>query len=160
MWQETLSPVLNVARHGHPGMHSLFINRERRCREARVCEGTNRDRNTFRHSVNDVVDRAAARGAKGEPCSSAFVANPNILRVRAADLDSFPRKSRLRSKDAPSSTLARITMTHRNPDRLARDFCLELAATASCDSSRHGQAPGAWQTASTLCPSGPITKAA
>jgi hypothetical protein len=66
----------------------------------------------------------------------------------------------LRTKDAPGSTLTRIAMADRHADWLSRDYCRELPAAAGRDSMCHGQASASWQTASMLCPSGPITKAA
>ena len=133
-----LRHVLHVLGHGYPSMHPIFIDRERGCGEARFCEGSDGDSNTGLDTFNDVVDSRAAVGAEGERGPSAFVSNTDILRACSADFDRFSQKPGLSRKHAPGSTLTRMAMTDRHPDRFARDFCRELAATTRCDSMGHG----------------------
>jgi len=132
-----LCHVLHVFRQRYPGMHPFFIDRDRRRRKARVCEGADGNGNTVFAAFRDEVDRGAASRAERESGPSAFVADKDMFRACTADFDCLARKPGLRRKDAPASTLACEAMADSYADRISRDSGGEPAATARRDSKCH-----------------------
>ena len=132
-----LCNVLHVYRQRYPGMHPFFIDRERRRREARICEGADGNGNSVYVTFRDEVDRGAASRAERESGPSAFVADQDMFRAGSADFDCLARKPGLRRKDAPASALAGEAMADPYPDRISRDSGREPAATARRDSKCH-----------------------
>ena len=130
--------MLDVFGHGYPGMHPFLIDGECWRGEARFCENADGNGDTVVTVFPGEVDRYAASGAEGELGSSAFVADPHILRACTGDLDRLPWKPGLRREDAPGSTLACEAVADRHSDRVSRDFGRELAATARRNSKCHG----------------------
>lgn len=135
----TLCHVLYAYRHGYPMVHPIFIDRESRCREARICEGADRNGNTFFSAFHDIVNRRAAGTAEGESGPSAFVPDTDILRPRSVDFDCLTRKPGLSPEDASGSTLTCMAMADRHPDRIPRDSERKLTAGARRETKCHGE---------------------
>ena len=76
-----LGHVFYVFGHSYPRMHPVFIDRERRCREARICEGADGNGDSVFAAFHDVVDRGAANGTEGKRGPASFVSNTDIVRA-------------------------------------------------------------------------------
>jgi hypothetical protein len=155
-----LCHVLDVFGHGDPGVNSIFVDRERGCREARVREGSDGDRDAFRHAFNHIVDRGPAGGAKSEPGLAAVVTGTDVFHTTAGNFNGRSCEPGLSRGDASRSSLTGITMTHRHAVRLTRNVRRELAAAARGDSRCDDEAFTLWQPVFSFSSSGRAAMAA
>src|SRR5581483_9446324 len=114
---EVLGVPLDVSGQAHPRMPPRLVDVDRRRREGRVGERTDRHGDPF--GVGLVEDRGAALGAEAERSRLAVVRDPRVLAVSALDAHVLRRPARLDRERAPRAALAGEAVAHRDPRRVA-----------------------------------------
>ena len=108
-------------------MHALLIHRERRRWKARFGERSDWNCNVF--FVDRIVHGGTAFRAEVKCNSAPFVADADVRRRLAADLNSVPGEPRLRAEHASSSALAGQAMTNGDAKGLFAYRETKLATT-------------------------------
>ena len=130
---------LNARRHEHPGVHSLFVDRERWRRELRVSERSDWNGDGVVKALQHVIDRGATLWAELEGDTSSFVSDSDELLARTFDRDRAGGKPGLGPKDTSGSALAGEAVTDRDPNRVGCDVNLELATATRSGAMGHRQ---------------------
>ena len=124
-----LRHVLHGGKQTDPRMHAIFIYRERWCWKARVGECSDWHCNVFFVTFNRIVHGGTAFRAEMKCDSASFVADADVRRGFADDLNSMPREPRLRAERASSSALAGQAVTDGDTDRLFAHREMKLTTT-------------------------------
>lgn len=110
-------------------MHAIFIYRERWRWKAGFGECPDRHCNVFFMTFDRIVHGGTAFRAEMKCDSASFVADADVRRGFAEDLNSMPRETRLRAEHASRSALAGQAVTDGDTDRLFAHREMKLTTT-------------------------------
>ena len=111
--------TLQVTQKIQPRMDAAFEERYARRRETVISEAAYGNCNQLRHLLECIKHGGPAVGAEMESDFSAALSDPDKLSALAVYTYRVPRESRLRTEYAASALLTIVTMTDRNPHRIA-----------------------------------------
>jgi hypothetical protein len=132
-----LRHVLHGGKQTDPRMHAIFIYRARWCRKARFGECSDWHCNVFFVTLDRIMHCGAAFRAEMKCNSASLVADADVRRGFADDLNSMLGEPCLRAEHASSSALAGQAVTDGDTYRLFAHREVKLTTTTRRRTKRH-----------------------